>query len=173
MKNNSLGLIETWGLVPAIVAADAASKAALVSLLGYEMARAGLVTIKVIGDVAAVKAAVSAGAAAAEKVGKVNSVHVIPRPDRQLRISPPGPDGPEKTQETAPPSAPPLPEENMAEPPKIIEEGGTSRVPVPPTELPDHRGPEKQDVRSPKARKHARPDKYKLKGRGKSGPQTS
>ncbi|OHE21549.1 MAG: ethanolamine utilization protein EutM, partial [Syntrophobacterales bacterium GWF2_56_9] len=78
MKNNSLGLIETWGFVPAIVAADAASKAALVSLRGYELARAGLVTIKVVGAVAAVKAAVSAGAAAAEKVGKVSSVHVIP-----------------------------------------------------------------------------------------------
>jgi microcompartment protein CcmL/EutN len=170
MKNNSLGLIETWGIVPAIVAADAASKAALVSLLGYELARAGLVTIKVVGDVAAVKAAVSAGAAAAEKVGKVISVHVIPRPDRQLRISQPGPKGPEKTQETAPPSAPPPMEESLAETPKIIEEGGTSRAPVQPTELPDHRGPEKQDGRSPKARKHAGPHKYKLKGRGKSEP---
>lgn len=167
MKNNSLGFIETWGFVPAIVAADAASKAALVSLLGYELARAGLVTIKVVGDVAAVTAAVSAGAAAAEKIGHVISVHVIPRPDRQLRISQPGPKGPEKTHETVPPSAPP-PLEGLAEPPKIIEDGGTSRVLVPPTELPDHRGPEKQDGRSPKARKHARPNKYKLKGRGKS-----
>ena len=170
MKNNSLGLIETWGIVPAIVAADAASKAASFSLLGYELARAGLVTIKVVGAVAAVKAAVSAGAAAAEKVGKVSSVHVIPRPDRQLRISQPGPKGPEKTQETAPPSAPLPLAESLAAPPKIIEDGGTSRVPVPPTELPDHRGPEKQDGRSPKARKHARPQKYKLKGRGKSEP---
>src|SRR4030042_1714552 len=107
MKNNSLGLIETWGIVPAIVAADAASKAALVSLLGYELARGGLVTIKVVGDVAAVKAAVSAGAAAAEKVGKVISVHVIPRPDRQLPIIQPGHKGQEKAQETEPPSAPP------------------------------------------------------------------
>lgn len=170
MKNISLGLIETWGFVPAIVAADAASKAALVSLLGYDLARGGLVTIKVVGDVAAVKAAVSAGAAAAEKVGKVISVHVIPRPDRQLRISQPGPKGPEKTQEATPPSTPQPMEESLAEPPKIIEDRGTSRAPVQPTELPDHRGPEKQDGRSPKARKRAGPHKYKLKGRGKSEP---
>ena len=52
-SHDSLGLIETFGIVPAIVALDAASKAAMVSLLGYELARAGLVTIKVVGDVAA------------------------------------------------------------------------------------------------------------------------
>lgn len=60
MKNRSLGLMETWGWVPAIVAADAASKAAVVSLLGYELARTGLVTVKVAGEVAVVQAAVAA-----------------------------------------------------------------------------------------------------------------
>jgi ethanolamine utilization protein EutM len=115
-SHDSLGLIETFGIVPAIVAADAASKAAMVSLLGYEMARGGLVTIKVVGDVSAVKAAVSAGAAAAEKVGKVISAHVIPRPDRQLRIHPSDPEGPEKTKETAPPSPPPPKEPESGSP---------------------------------------------------------
>jgi ethanolamine utilization protein EutM len=91
MKGQSLGLIETWGLVPAVVAADAAVKAAMVTLLGYELARGGLVTIMLAGDVAAVTAAVTAGAAAAAKVALVNSVHVIPRPDRQLRHDLPEP----------------------------------------------------------------------------------
>ena len=88
MKNKSLGLIETWGYVPAIEAADAGTKAAVVTLLGYEITKTALVTVKFIGDVAAVKAAVSAGTAAAKKVGKVVSVHVIPRPDPQLYMLP-------------------------------------------------------------------------------------
>ncbi len=98
MEKGSLGLIETWGYVPAIEAADAGSKAANVTLLGYEEVRAGLVTVKFVGDVAAVRAAVTAGAAAAGKVGKVVSVHVIPRPDRQLRIAPAGPPTPGEKQ---------------------------------------------------------------------------
>ncbi len=101
MKGQSLGLIETWGFVPAVVAADAASKAAMVSLLGFETARGGLVTVKLSGDVGAVKAAVAAGAAAAEKVGKVISTHVIPRPDRQLHLDAPGPERPDESAERA------------------------------------------------------------------------
>ncbi len=88
MKKKSLGLIETRGFVPAIEAADAGAKAADVILIGYEIIKVALVTVKFRGDVAAVKAAVSAGAAAARKVGEVVAVHVIPRPDRQLPVEP-------------------------------------------------------------------------------------
>jgi len=88
MKRQSLGLIETWGYVPAIEAADAGTKAADVNFLGYEITRVALVTVKFVGEVAAVQAAVAAGEQAAKKVGKVVSVHVIPRPDPQLRIEP-------------------------------------------------------------------------------------
>jgi len=91
MKGQSLGLIETWGFVAAIEAADAACKAAVVSLLGYDRVGAGLVTVKLTGEVAATKAAVTAGAAAAGRIGKVVAVHVIPRPDKQLRLEPPSP----------------------------------------------------------------------------------
>ena len=91
MKNKSLGLIETWGYVPAIEAADAGTKAAVVILLDYEITRTALVTVKFAGDVAAVQAAVSAGTAAAKKVGKVVGFHVIPRPDPQLNILPEDP----------------------------------------------------------------------------------
>ncbi len=80
----ALGLIETRGLVGAIEAADAMVKAANVSLAGQERISAGLVTVKVVGEVAAVKAAVDAGAAAAQRVGQLISLHVIPRPDEQL-----------------------------------------------------------------------------------------
>jgi len=88
MKKKSLGLIETRGFIPAIEAADAGIKAADVILIGYEITKVALVTVKFRGDVAAVNAAVSAGAAAARKVGKVVAAHVIPRPDQQVPIEP-------------------------------------------------------------------------------------
>lgn len=84
--DEALGLIETRGLVGAVEAADAGLKAADVRLHGTERADAGLVTVKFVGDVAAVKAAVDAGAAAAERVGQLVSVHVIPRPSPELDL---------------------------------------------------------------------------------------
>src|SRR5438132_4905368 len=86
MREFALGLIETRGLVGAIEAADAATKAADVTLIGKERADAGLMTIKLKGDVAAVRAAVDAGAAAAQRVGELVGAHVIPRPDEGIEI---------------------------------------------------------------------------------------
>ena len=80
MDTNSLGMIETKGLVGAIEAADAMVKSANVQLVGKEQVGGGLVTVMVRGDVGAVKAATDACAAAAEKVGELISVHVIARP---------------------------------------------------------------------------------------------
>ncbi len=80
----ALGLIETKGLVGAIEAADAMVKAANVKLIGKEKVTGGLITVKVIGEVAAVKFSVDAGAAAAQRVGELISTHVIPRPDNQI-----------------------------------------------------------------------------------------
>ena len=75
MDTNSLGMIETKGLIGAIEAADAMVKSANVQLVGKEQVGGGLVTVMVRGDVGAVKAATDAGAAAAEKVGELISVH--------------------------------------------------------------------------------------------------
>lgn len=80
----ALGMIETRGLVGLIEAADAMLKAANVEMKGWKQVGGGLVTGFVVGDVAAVKAAVDAGAGAASKVGEVVSVHVIPRPHEEL-----------------------------------------------------------------------------------------
>jgi ethanolamine utilization protein EutM len=85
-SEEALGLIETRGLVGAVEAADAGLKAADVRLLGTERADAGLVTVKFVGAVAAVKAATDAGAAAAERVGHLVAVHVIPRPAAELGL---------------------------------------------------------------------------------------
>ena len=84
MDTNSLGMIETKGLIGAIEAADAMVKSANVQLVGKEQVGGGLVTVMVRGDVGAVKAATEAGAAAAEKVGELVSVHVIPRPHAEV-----------------------------------------------------------------------------------------
>ena len=80
MTQEALGMVETKGLIGAIEAADSMTKAANVTLVGYEKIGSGLVTVMVRGDVGAVKASVDAGAVAASKVGTVISTHVIPRP---------------------------------------------------------------------------------------------
>ena len=80
----ALGMVETKGLVALVEASDAMLKAANVQLVGWEKVGSGLVTVFVVGDVAAVKAAVDAGASAASKIGEVVSVQVIPRPHEDL-----------------------------------------------------------------------------------------
>jgi ethanolamine utilization protein EutM len=80
----ALGLIETKGLTALIEACDAMLKSANVTLIGWTKIGSGLVTAMVVGDVAAVKAAIDAGAAAAGRVGEVVGVQVIPRPHEDL-----------------------------------------------------------------------------------------
>ena len=80
----ALGMIETKGLISLFAAADAALKAANVTMNGWEKVGSGLVTGFFQGDVASVKAAVEAGAEAAKQVGEVVSVQVIARPHEDL-----------------------------------------------------------------------------------------
>src|SRR5271170_5438410 len=82
----ALGLIETKGLVPLVEASDAMLKSANVTLIGWQKIGSGMVTAMVVGDVAAVKAAIDAGAAAASRVGEVVGVQVIPRPHEDLGV---------------------------------------------------------------------------------------
>jgi ethanolamine utilization protein EutM len=86
MAEQSLGMVETKGLVSAVEAADAMVKAAKVKFVGREFIGGGLVTIFVRGDVGAVKAATDAGGAAAARVGELVSVHVIPRPHNEVEF---------------------------------------------------------------------------------------
>ena len=80
MAQQAIGMIETRGMVALVEATDASLKAANVEYRGWKQGGAGLVTVVLTGDVAAVKAAVDAGAAAAAKVGEVVSINVIARP---------------------------------------------------------------------------------------------
>lgn len=82
--DQALGLVETKGLVAGIEACDAMLKAARVRLVGLEQTVAALITVKVVGETAAVQASVDAGAAAGERVGQVVSTHVIPRPSDEV-----------------------------------------------------------------------------------------
>lgn len=111
----SLGLIETQGLAGGITAADAAVKSANVELIGYELTKGGgWTTVKIQGDVGAVKAAVDAAKIAAGKVCRVVSTRVIPRPATALEMlvengdtvgyQPPEP--PADPEPPAPPGAP-------------------------------------------------------------------
>lgn len=80
----ALGMIETKGLICLIEAVDNMLKSANVQMLGWDKVGSGLVTAFVVGDVAAVKAAIDSGASAASKLGEVVSVQVIPRPHEEL-----------------------------------------------------------------------------------------
>ncbi|MDP1896509.1 MAG: BMC domain-containing protein [Sulfurimicrobium sp.] len=76
----ALGMIETRGLVPAIEAADAMTKAAEVRLVGREFVGGGYVAVMVRGETGAVNAAVRAGADACERVGDgLVAAHIIAR----------------------------------------------------------------------------------------------
>ncbi|WP_303246101.1 BMC domain-containing protein [Synechococcus sp. HK05] len=81
----ALGMIETRGLVPAIEAADAMTKAAEVSLIAREFVGGGYVTVLVRGETGAVNAAVRAGADACERVGDgLVAAHIIARPHSEV-----------------------------------------------------------------------------------------
>ena len=81
----ALGMIETRGMVPAIEAADAMTKAAEVSLICREYVGGGYVTVMVRGETGAVNASVRAGADACERVGDgLVAAHIIARPHQEV-----------------------------------------------------------------------------------------
>jgi hypothetical protein len=122
MQNLCLGEIETVGFAAAVEAADVSVKTANVELVGYELAGGGgLVSVKLRGQVAAVRAAILAAAESAGRVGKVVSTQIIARPSEQIEsmirsadtvgLTPPEPPAappmPPQPEPTPPPSEPP------------------------------------------------------------------
>jgi energy-coupling factor transport system substrate-specific component len=81
MYREALGLIEVNGYLGAIEAADTALKAANVSLIGCEIIKGGLVTVKIQGDVSSVKVAVAAAEIAVIKLKVLIVAHIISGPD--------------------------------------------------------------------------------------------
>lgn len=84
----ALGLIEAIGLSTAMVALDAATKSADVTLVGYDrvigVGKMVSITLNLSGDVASVQAAVNAGREAGNRVGTVAAAVVIPRPHEEV-----------------------------------------------------------------------------------------
>lgn len=80
----ALGMIETMGLIGAIEGADAAVKAANVTIVNKHYSKGGIVTVEVTGDVGAVKAAIEAAEEATKSLGVYLTSHVIPRPDKSI-----------------------------------------------------------------------------------------
>ncbi len=81
----ALGMIETRGLVSAIEAADAMTKAAEVRLVGRQFVGGGYVTVLVRGETGAVNAALRAGADACARVGDgLAATHIIARPHNEV-----------------------------------------------------------------------------------------
>ena len=86
MADRALGLIEVKGYLGAVVAADAALKAANVSLLNIETVKAGLNTVQLIGDVSAVRSAVDAAVELVQDKPYYLASHVISRLDNQTDL---------------------------------------------------------------------------------------
>ena len=83
MAEKELGLIEVRGFLGAVVVADAALKAANVSLLNVETVKSGLNTVQLVGDVSAVRSAVEAAVEIAQDQPYYLHSHVIARLDSQ------------------------------------------------------------------------------------------
>lgn len=83
--DGALGLVETRGFLASVVGADAALKAALVTLKGVQKVGGGLTTVVLTGEVAAMAAALSAAEAAVSGLTGHCRVHLIPRLDNQVR----------------------------------------------------------------------------------------
>lgn len=84
----SLGLVETKGLVAAITVADAMVKSANVNIIEVENTRGlGYMTVKISGDVGAVNAAVACGKQIAIENNYFISAKVIPRPSSNVSFA--------------------------------------------------------------------------------------
>ena len=83
---NALGVLETFSAASIVLAADAAAKAAAVTILDIHLAMGlgGKGYAYMTGDVAAVQAAVKAGEAITADSGLLVSAVVIPRPAPQV-----------------------------------------------------------------------------------------
>ncbi len=160
----SLGLIETQGLLGGVTAADAAVKSANVELIGYELTKGGgWTTVKIQGDVGAVKAAVDAAKIAAGKVCRVVSTKVIARPAQALdrlvwteetvgREPPEPPVDPEPPAPPEPPAGPDEPEKEAPAPSaEGVPEAQAPAVPEAAAEEPVPEAAEEEPVPEPEA----------------------
>jgi microcompartment protein CcmL/EutN len=79
MTDRALGVLETTGLTPALVALDHMLKAAAIGVLQMELNDFYGVCLKISGDLAAVQAALDAGTRIAERMGGRPITDLIPQ----------------------------------------------------------------------------------------------
>ncbi|MFH5835181.1 BMC domain-containing protein [Proteiniclasticum sp. C24MP] len=149
MKNSALGLIETYGYVGAVEAADAALKAADVSLVDLVKVRGGIMTLTLIGEVAAVKASVDAGAASAERLGVLLTSHVIARLDEEV-WSIVEPDGKDPEDDPDPSDEEEKEEEHTEEPDPLKGKEAEEETPDEPSPQPGKEEPTAKEKSLPK-----------------------
>lgn len=98
--SKAVGILEVYGLTTAFVAADAACKAADVTLENFDKNKPAnaeklpvplLVTIKIRGDVSSVRAGLDAAEEAAKRITGVVAKHIIANPEsdteKMLKLS--------------------------------------------------------------------------------------
>ena len=86
--NEAIGIVEMFGFVTAISAADAAAKAADVKIIAIDSNKPAnpevdvplIMAVKMQGSVSAVEAGVRAAAKTADEISGLICKHVIPRP---------------------------------------------------------------------------------------------
>lgn len=83
----AIGVIETYGMPTALVAADALAKAAAVQILGFENTQAGRISVLIQGDTGAVKTAISSVIhVLPDQPSTILAHHIIPCPDQATTI---------------------------------------------------------------------------------------
>lgn len=82
--SNSIGLIESKGLVALIEAADVILKNSPVTILGIHKLENGLVTLAVSGNSDYVRAAIESGTEAGRRVGEIYASSVVDNPAKEL-----------------------------------------------------------------------------------------
>jgi len=82
--SNSIGLIESKGIVALIEAADVILKNSPVTILGIHKLENGLVSLAVSGNSDYVKAAIESGSEAGRRVGEIYASSVVDNPSKEL-----------------------------------------------------------------------------------------
>jgi ethanolamine utilization protein EutM len=77
---NSVGLIETRGIVALMAGIEAMMKTADVECVAVQRVSSGVFAAAVQGSIAAVRQALDSGAAAAKQYGELRSAQMYPRP---------------------------------------------------------------------------------------------
>lgn len=82
--NNSIGLIESKGLVALVEATDVILKNSPVKVLGIHKLDNGLVSLAISGNSDYVKAAIETGTEAGRRVGEIYASSVIDNPTNEM-----------------------------------------------------------------------------------------